>query len=66
MWKHETKGLGLCYRISSQEIGKTGSKSALNKNLGARSVTRTRDLQMSQEINDASYKSPYESGAPTD
>ena len=41
-------------------------KSALKKESGARSVTRTRDLQISQEINDASYKSPYESGAPTD
>jgi hypothetical protein len=36
------------------------------KNQNARSVTRTRDLQISQEIKDASYKSPYESGAPTD
>jgi hypothetical protein len=36
------------------------------KKTSARSVTRTRDLQISQEIKDASYKSPYESGAPTD
>ena len=41
-------------------------KSALNKSLDARSVTRTRDLQISQEIKDALFKSPYESGAPTD
>ena len=35
------------------------------KNRNARSVTRTRDLQISQEIKDASYNCPYESGAPT-
>ena len=52
--------------LFTNNLVRTKKKCFEQKNQNARSVTRTRDLQISQEIKDASYKSPYESGAPTD